>query len=329
MTISMSQSEIFTFQRCPRMWLLKYYLAYTPDADEVTGSRILGTRVHAALEGYYGYDLDPLAVLHLLYKFELEASPEFEAELVIERDMASAMIEGYVEWLAETGADAGLTVMGTESEVSVPLPGLPDVILRAKLDRVVLDESTGLLSFVDDKTAAGFERHEILMLDPQFRFYSLVQKLVAREVPGAPRVLGGIVNTLRRVKRTDRSKPPYFKRDPFRYNEQMINATLLKVTGVAKKIVAARNSLDWIYSPTGANGDLAMLESYQALNLAPVPILTDCSWRCPFVSLCPMMDDGSDWVGALVRSGHFRQEDPYAYYERDPLHRVRQALAAQ
>ena len=327
MTIQISNSELFTFQRCPRMWFLRYYLGYVPDAEEVTGSRILGIRVHCALEGYYGYGLDPLTVLALLYKIALDAFPENEADLIKERDLASAMVEGYIEWLAESGADAGLTVMGTETEVIVPLPGVADVLLRAKLDRVILDEATGLLSFVDDKTAASFDRHEILAINPQFRFYSLVQKLAAREVPGAPRVLGGIVNTLRRVKRSDKSKPPYYQRDPFRYNETDINSTLLKVTGRVKKILEARRALDWIY--TEGQGDLSLLNSYQALELPPTVIETDCSWRCPFLTLCPMLDDGSDWVGSLVRSGHFRQEDPYSYYDRDPLGQVRRVLAAQ
>jgi PD-(D/E)XK nuclease superfamily len=327
MTIQISNSELFTFGRCPRLWLLKYYLGYTPDADEVTGNRILGTRIHAALEGYYGYGLDPLSVLHLIYQFALQDFPDSERELVIERDLGSAMIEGYIEWLSAEGKDAGLTVVATEADVSVPLPGVPGAELRAKLDQVTLDEATGLLSFLDHKTAATFERHEILMLNPQFRFYSLVQKLAAREVPGAPRVLGGLVNTLRRVKRTDKSKPPYYQRDPFRFNEDMINATLLKVTGLTKKIMAARESLDWIY--TEGQADLTLLNAFQQINLPPTPIETDCSWRCPHVELCPMMDDGSDWVGALVRSGHYRQEDPYSYYDRDPLSRVRQALAAQ
>jgi PD-(D/E)XK nuclease superfamily len=327
MTIQISNSELFTFGRCPRLWLLKYYLGYTPDTDEVTGNRILGTRIHAALEGYYGYGLDPLSVLHLIYQFALQDFPDSERELVIERDLGSAMIEGYIEWLSAEGKDAGLTVVATEADVSVPLPGVPGAELRAKLDQVTLDEATGLLSFLDHKTAATFERHEILMLNPQFRFYSLVQKLAAREVPGAPRVLGGLVNTLRRVKRTDKSKPPYYQRDPFRFNEDMINATLLKVTGLTKKIMAARQSLDWIY--TEGQADLTLLNAFQQINLPPTPIETDCSWRCPHVELCPMMDDGSDWVGALVRSGHYRQEDPYSYYDRDPLSRVRQALAAQ
>lgn len=326
MTIQMTNSEFFMWQRCKRDWFLHYYLGYVPDAEEVTGNRILGIRIHAALEGYYGYQLDPLTVLGLLYRFELEASPEYESELVRERDLAMAMVEGYIEWLASTGADAGLTVIGTESEVTVPLPGVEGVNLRARLDRVQLDESTGLLSFVDDKTAASFERHEILMLNPQFRFYSLVQKLAVGLSLNQPRVLGGVVNTLRRVKRSDKSKPPYYQRDPFRYNEQMINATLLKVQGLARQIVAMRRQLDRIYTEHG--GSLAVLDAFQLEHLPPTVIETDCSWRCPFVQLCPMLDDGSDWSGSLVRSGHFRQEDPSAYYDRDPLRRVRQALAA-
>lgn len=325
MTIQISNSELFTWQRCKRLWFVRYYLGYTPDTEEVTGNRILGVRIHTALQGYYGYGLDPLAVLHLLYAFELEASPDYESELVKERDLASAMVEGYIEWLAETGSDAGMTVVATEAEVVVPLPGFDDVALRAKLDQVVLDEATGLLSFLDHKTAASFERHEILMLNPQFRFYSLVQKLAAGDATGAPRVLGGLVNTLRRVKRTDRSKPPYYQRDPFRYTEPMISSTLLKVSGLARQIVSIRQALDWIY--TEGKADLTLLDAFQQINLPPTPIETDCSWRCPLVELCPMMDDGSDWVGSLVRSGHFKQEDPYAYYEDDPLRRVRAALA--
>jgi hypothetical protein len=39
-----------------------------------------------------------------------------------------------------------------------------------------------------------------------------------------------------------------------------------------------------------------------------------------------MMDDGSDWPGVLLRSGKFRQADPYGYYRDDPLRAVRMAL---
>lgn len=325
--ITISNTEINTWQRCRRKWFTSYYLAYQPDAEEVTGNRILGVRIHTALEGYYGYELDPLTVLGLLYQFELEASPEFGAELMAERDLASAMIEGYIEWAAQTGADSGFQVVATEADVTVPLPGVEGVNLRAKLDQIVLNEVTGLYSFKDWKTAASFERHEILALDPQFRIYSLIQKL-ARQ-PGAPLVDGGHVTTLRRVKRTDRSKPPYFATDEFRYDPETINATLAKVQRIGYEIKHARMALEWAYAPDGGQGRIEVLNDIQRSLFPPTPILRDCGWSCPFVELCPMMDDGSDWAGMLTNSGHYQQGDPYSYYADDPLRRVRAALEAQ
>ena len=333
--ITISNSEMFAWQRCKRMWFVRYYLGYTPDADEVTGNRILGVRVHCALEGHYGYGLDPLAVLGVLYQIELDASPEYEAELIAERDLASAMVEGYLEWVTSTGEDAGLRVVATEAELELPLPGVEGVSLRAKLDQAVLNETTGLLSFLDWKTAGDFERHEVLALNPQFKFYSVMQKLAQmgvdefgnyyeRGIEGAPRVDGGILRTLRRVKRSSRSKPPYYATDEFRYDPETIASTLAKMQGLGKDIKKARAALDWCY--TEGEGDLALVNTVQRSLFPPTPIETDCKWRCPLVQLCPMMDDGSDWAGVLERSGQFRQEDPYSYYDQDPLVRVRQIL---
>lgn len=344
--ITISNSEMFTWQRCKRMWFLRYYLGYTPDADEVTGNRILGTRVHCALEGHYGYGLDPLAVLGVLYQIELDASPEYEAELTAERDLASAMVEGYLEWVATEGADAGLRVVAAEQELSLPLPGVEGVILRAKLDQAVINETTGLLSFLDFKTAGDFERHAILALNPQFKFYSVMQMLSSAPPhvhddddgtvegcpgcfaepgsPGWPHVNGGIIRTLRRVKRTSRSKPPYYATDDFRYDPETINSQLMKMISLGKKIKEARAALDWCY--TEGEGNLELVNAVQRSLFPPTAIETDCKWRCPFVTLCPMLDDGSDWAGVLTKSGQFRQEDPYAYYADDPLHRVRQIL---
>lgn len=332
--ITISNSEIFTWQRCRRLWFLRYYLGYQPAEEEVTGNRILGVRIHTALEGYYGYDLDPLAVLGLLYQIELDASPEFEADLVAERDLATAMIEGYLEWAAAEGTDAGLKVVATEQELIVPLPGVEGVELRAKLDQAVLNEQTGLLSFLDWKTAANFDRRELLAISPQFKFYSMMQKLATQPhdghvysppPDGAPRVDGGILRTLRRVKRTERAKPPFYASDEFRYDPETINSTLAKAQRLGYEIKKARQALDWVY--TEGQGDLELLNVVQRSLFPPTPIETDCSWRCPFLQLCPMLDDGSDWPGALTASGRYRQEDPYAYYADDPLHRVRQMLA--
>ena len=336
--ITISNSEIFAWQRCKRLWMLSYYLGYQLADEEVTGNRILGTRIHSALEGYYGYDLDPLAVLGILYQIELDASPEFEHELIAERDLATAMVEGYVEWATAEGIDAGLKVVATEQELILPLPGVEGVQLRAKLDQVVLNEQTGLLSFLDWKTAATFERHEILMLNRQFKFYSMMQKLATQPhddhhygpaPEGLPRVDGGILRTLRRVKRTEKAKPPFYAEDQFRYDPETINSMLARTQRAGYEIRKARQALDWVY--TEGQGDLELLNVVQRSLFPPTEIETDCSWRCPFVQLCPMLDDGSDWAGALTQSGRYRQENPYAYYDNqnDPLHRVRQVLGQQ
>jgi hypothetical protein len=237
------------------------------------------------------------------------------------------MVEGYIEWVAAEGKDAGLTVTGTETDLTVPLPGVPGVQLRAKLDQVVFNEVTGFYSFLDFKTAASFERHEVLDLDPQFKFYSMMQWLAEGE---DLRVDGGILRTLRRVKRTDRSRPPYYATDEFRYNPEMINSTLLKAQRVGYRIKGARQALDYAYAPDGGQGDLDVVNLVQRSLFPPNEIPHDCKWSCPLASgLCPMMSDGSSWAGALMSGDRFEQKDPYDYYLNDPLRRVRQVLAAQ
>jgi hypothetical protein len=278
------------------------------------------------MEGFYGYQLDPLAVLGLLYRFELEKHPDETEAIVAERDLADAMVSGYLEWLAETGADADLEVVATETDLQVPLPGVEGVMLRARMDRVVRRISDGVLSFADDKTAATFEKHEYLELDPQMKFYALMQHLATRDMENAPAVDGGMINTLRRVKRTAKSQSPYYQRDEFRFNPRVIQATHLRVQRICTEITEARQALDWCY--TEGKGDLDLVNSVQATLLRPTPIPHDCRWSCPLAAgLCGMMDDGSDWPGALVSSGRYVQADPYLYYRNDALRTIREELA--
>lgn len=325
--ITISNSEIAMWQRCHRQWFITYYLGFVPATEPAASNKQLGSRVHTALEGYYGYQLDPLAVLGLLYRFEIEKKPDEAAELMAEREMAQIMVGGYLEWLAEEGEDADLEVVATETDLQIPLPGVEGVALRARMDQAGLRRSDGLLYFLDYKTAPGFEKHEYLHLDPQFKFYALMQQLAVRGNPGAPRIAGGCVSTLRRVKRTSRSEPPYYARDWFRYTDTELASTHLRVQHVCKKILDARKALDWCYGE--GKGDLDLVNSVQQSLLPPTPIVHDCRWSCALASgLCTMMDDGSDWAASLTKSGRFRQEDPYTYYRNDSLRTIREALAA-
>ena len=332
------------------MWYLKYYLGAAEAEPEIVGNRILGTRIHAALEGMDGYGLDPLAVLAVLYDQAVDEHYEWREDLRAEHEMARIMVEGYVEWAAETGADANLRTIAVEQDVQVPFPRLPGVTLRARMDRVVLDEETGLLSFLDNKTSATFEKHEHLETDPQFLFYAVVQKLARATArppahiyhdddgtvegcPGCfweppPQVDGGIVRTLRRVKRTAASKPPYYATDSFRYTPERIEAAELRISKICHEITAVRDALDGVYQDYG--GDLHEVNQLQRYLLYPSQAFGGCkSWECPFVTLCPMMDDGSDWPGVIRDSGHWEQQDPYEYYRADPMKAVRTVLTGR
>src|SRR5215469_13574623 len=74
--ISVSRSELADAERCPRRWLFFWYWGYVPADPAPTGLRNLGGRVHTALEGWYGYGLDPLMIINLLYAAAVEEHPD-------------------------------------------------------------------------------------------------------------------------------------------------------------------------------------------------------------------------------------------------------------
>lgn len=319
--IAISNSEMAAWTRSRRMWLVLYGLGFRPVTEPVTGPMPLGNRVHLAMEARYGYGMDPVAVIGVLYKIEIEHQPEHAAELAKEAELARIMVEGHEEVAAATGWYRDMQVIAAERDVTVPLPGLDGVSLRARLDLFGIDPEDGGLLFLDWKTAADFSAHEHLGMHPQFRNYSLVQRLEA-EQNGWPLVLGGRVTTLRRCKRTAASRPPYYRSDPFRYNDDQMDATLRRAREVCAEIVTAREGLAevWAEGPDALN-------AFQREYLYPNWIDRDCQWRCPLsAGLCGMMDDGADWVGALWASGLWVQCDPYDYYSRDGLAGVRERM---
>jgi hypothetical protein len=310
--------------------MLRYYYGLVPDDPLPTGTRELGTNVHTALEGLYGYSLDPLAVLQLIYGAAIESHPEYEDKIKADWDLATAMVQGYQEQVISENWDADLRVVGTEQELRVPLPGVDGVDLRGQLDQIVMEVSSGLLRFLDFKTAASFEAHTILELNRQFRTYSVLLHLHHGTVPGQPApdgvpvVMGGIIRTLRRTKRTERAKPPFYATDPINYNPEQLDATLRRIQWVCTQIRELRAALD------AAGGDLATFNRIQRSMAGPVPMPSDCSWRCEASKgLCVAMDDGSDWVGMAFRSGRWKQDDPYAHYERRGITALRQKLGTQ
>jgi hypothetical protein len=328
--LAISNSEIGTFDRCLRQWYLKYYLGLVPAHEPSAGNRNLGTRVHVAMEARF-HGLDPLAVLELLYGIELDAHPDEAEKLLPELDLARIMIEGYLEWAAETGDEADWEVVAAETDLRVPLPSVPGVELRVRMDQVARRISDGALAFRDWKTSGVFDKHENLYNDPQMRFYCMVQQMSAAGRQGAPLVAGGRITTFKRVKRTAKAEPPFYRSDDFWFNPDVLDSTYQRVTKICGDILAMRNRLENTPEIVSAvmHGDHGLGNGRQRRELPPTWLGNECSWACPFsTGLCTAMDDGSDWPGIALASGRYKIDDPYAYYERNPLATIREAIVA-
>jgi hypothetical protein len=315
--IILSHSQLKSFTMCRRRWWLAWHLGWTLKSEVPTGVVHIGSHIHLALEGWYGYGLDPLQVLRWSYADVIAQQPGHAEQLRKDLDLAEAMVDGFMSWAAAEGIDQGLEVIATEHEVSheVNLPGAAgqQVIFRAKLDQLVRRESDHRLLFRDWKTVGGLEKSAALLLDQQMRFYALLQGLVHRDP--RDRADGALYVMLRRSKRTARATGPFYQQLEVTYNRHDLNSTYLRAVSVADGIMRTKQLL------AGADGKFFADHRY-----ACPPNPTDfCTWGCQFFRICAMFDDGSRVDAALA--AEYVQADPYKYYDTSRIQRAVTALS--
>lgn len=311
-TLRLSNSTLRGFKRCERNWYLAHYLTYglRPEQENQTSVATLGTRVHCALEAYYGYGIDPVAALRVIY-FLAEKEHPFDAEeLDKQHGYARAMVEGFIQWSEEEGIDAALEVIATEHVEEHPLTLNDGTVVRlmAKLDQKVRRLTDGAILFRDWKTVGTLSKSHLLVLDEQMRFYSLLEALSARET--AERADGGLYTMLLRSKRTPKANGPFYREVEVSFNEHDHDSMLRRTRLTAGRIVEATRRLD-----AGVH-HLDVVEPNHG---------DYCGWGCPFTLICPMMDDGSRWEDAL--QANFIKRDPYGYYGTGLIDQVRASLA--
>lgn len=194
------------------------------------------------------------------------------AQVAKDINLSQVMVEGYLEWLAVEAADAGLTPVAVEEKVEVLLR--PDVTLHGTIDLVMADPD-GNLWLIDHKTAKDFSSlaDRRLIMNFQLQTYALLCESFLGQAPA-----GAKLNILRKVLRTGTAKPPYFHREPVHFNQH--------------QLAAFKGQLDAIID------DLLRAEADPERSCYPV-VDGDCTWKCPFLSVCAMADDGSDINGAL------------------------------
>jgi len=303
-----SNSEVQAFKRCRRKWWLGWYRRLRPrefGGVDLVSARASGNRVHRALAAYYVPDgekrEDPRDALEralledwTTFVESTHAATAYDDSLDVTdfkkaAELERAMVEGYVEWLAETGADSDYRVVAPEAFVQAKLddvvtPLLDDnVRVVGQLDVRLIRERDGAQLFMDHKTVGDFTRPtRTLQLDEQMLTYHLLERLTPDEQPGQSR--GALYNMLRRVKRTVRATPPFYKRVEVTHNALELEAFAQRLGAIVNDILYAQSRLDMGYS-------------HQTVAY-PTPT-QDCAWQCPFFQVCNMFDDGSRVEDAL------------------------------
>lgn len=312
-----TNSELQTFKACRRKWWLAYWRKLTPVKEDFTGARGVGTHLHLALAERYrpgGSESEALEMLAKSYAADLtslEADARYDdmQQLEKDRELATIMLEGYFEWVAEEGADVGLDIYASEAEVSAPirlthvLTGTP-IELLGRLDVRVLREMDGARMFLDHKSVGSFSQAtQTLHMDEQMLMYHLLEMLdqTARGIAPEDQVRcdGGIYNMIRRVKRTASAKPPFYAREEIRHNLTELRGFYVRVMNTIRDIMQLEQDLS--QTP----------EDQQHLVAYPRPS-RDCTWSCDFFSVCHLFDDGSHAEGLL--SAAFTSYDPLARY---------------
>lgn len=291
-TKRLTNSEIKTWKTCPRMWYLSYYCCLGKKDVDFNRPLSIGSRTHDCLAAYYDPQrrLDPLKWLDASLAKDLAEYPAFEDELKKEGDLCRAMLEGYVEWLQETGADQGLRLIATEGAREVPLEPntLPGVTLLTKLDARVLRESDGARLALEHKTVGDLSTPlQLLQLDQQLLTEHLVEVMALRREGRDDEAAQGVMyNMLRKVKRTVRAKPPFYGRETVMHNKAELRHHWMHVYETARQIMSAVERLN-------AGEDHHFV-------CPPNPDLKNSRWNNPFIKLYLLMDDGSDWEAAAA-----------------------------
>jgi hypothetical protein len=307
-----SNSEVQTFKGCRRRWYLEWYRGLRLAVDPPIQARHTGNRVHHALKLWYvpegEVQEDPRETLEtfiredrevltasLLARTDNPATDPDMKKLIQMNDVERIMIDGYMEWLEETGADENLEVIAPETYLEARLPDLGDdsIMIVGVLDVRTRRRSDQVRTFIDHKTKAVVPSHGELQRDEQMQHYELLEELT----PDEERCDGALYNVLRRTKRTASAKPPFYYRELITHNDTRRSVFRRRLTGTIRDMMWVERRLD---------------EGASHLDVAYPSPDQSCGWKCAFASICTMFDDGSH-VEPLLNDLYV-SDNPLRYY---------------
>lgn len=272
------------FKECKRRWYLQYFLKLKRRRNPRAKARDTGILVHAALEQFYvAGGLDGAASEEIMMGFlanardeDLLKVEETERSMVTDvHNTARILCSGYVEWLTETGADVGLKFNANPSEVELRAPGPIDgTQLMGIIDLSAEDVRSGDLVVMDTKVTGSMDTMlKILHMSEQAPTYAILAKV---NDPNPSRGFRVIWNMIKLSKQTARAKPPFYQRYELALNQDQLRQFYLQLQGQMEEILRLEDRLN--------KGESHIQVAY------PTPS-NDCSWKCPYYSLCGTMND--------------------------------------
>lgn len=288
-----------------RKFWLEHYRGLKPKREDATGALALGSRVHKALEIYYGEmqegvlaeDLDITEIWSQLCEDDrdlLISHGEDTDTFDSEAELGRIMLGGYVEWVEDEGIDSDLEILSQEERLEAEFFD-GRVLVVGKIDQRVKRRSDNTRMIRDFKTTINFgDLHKTINQAEQFILYMVLEMLKKEETD---RVSGAIVTALKKNKHSGTAKPPFYEQMEVEHNIFELRNFYLRLQGELQQIIQFYERLD--------AGEDHQVVAY------PSPS-RDCSWKCPFVNVCQMFDDGSDVERAL--SDMYESKDPFEYY---------------
>lgn len=313
-----SNSELQTWKRCRRKWWLAWYRKLALQTETFVGVRAVGDRIHRALQQWYVPDgqprVDPRDALERVIVEDWTQVAQLARERSVDDDqlrglaaefakstnLERAMIEGYVQWLEETGADSELRVTSSETPLQAQLEltdGRP-VTMIGKLDVRATRVTDGVNLFLDHKTVGDLKSPAVtLPQNEQMLHYMLLEWLNTPE--GERRCDGALYNMLKRSKRTDRATPPFYDRVEVRHNPYELAAYRRRLLGATRNIIDAVDALE--------RGE----SHFDVVYPSPTP---NCKWDCDYFAVCNLFDDGSAGTDDMINV-LYREVDPRDRYD--------------
>lgn len=319
-----SNSELQTFKDCPRKWWLAYYRGLTLKNQKFIGPLAIGNRIHRALEAWYVPDghtrTNPCDALERCITDDWskvvqshrdsggEITMEFTTKFKKESDLERIMLEGYMNWIEETGADSHIKVIAPEMYIEVPFSSKflkqrhdeKETRLIGRVDVQIERETDGRQMFIDHKTVADLIGPTVMLpVDEQMLMYMFLQRNDETE---ARKCAGALYNMLKKVRRSGTAKPPFFNRVEVYHNKHQLESFEMHMIATVDGIQRAERSLD-----KGAGHQRVVY---------PRPT-RDCTWKCDFQQVCGMFDDGSRAEAML--DAFYTVDNPIRYYDKNDI----------